>query len=57
VAYRRGRDGVHRAFGVAVLTVTATAIARIAVFGEASLVTRFGRPPVWATPGRRPGHG
>jgi hypothetical protein len=46
-AARRGRvparaDGVHRAFGLAVLTVTATGIARIVVFGDPGLVTRFG---------------
>src|SRR5215468_4331621 len=31
-AYLRGPDGVHRAFGLAVLTVTGTGIARIVVF-------------------------
>src|SRR6185437_6109097 len=41
----RGADGVHRAFGLAVLTVTATGIARIVVFGNPGLVTRFGFPP------------
>ncbi len=41
----RGADGVHRAFGLAVLTVTATGIARIVVFGDPGLVTRFGFPP------------
>jgi RNA polymerase sigma-70 factor (ECF subfamily) len=45
-AYLRGADGVHRAFGLAVLTVTATGIARIVVFGDPGLVTRFGFPPV-----------
>ena len=44
-AYLRGPDGVHRAFGLAVLTVTATGIARIVVFGDPGLVTRFGFPP------------
>ena len=44
-AYLRGADGVHRAFGLAVLTVTATGIARIVVFGDPGLVTRFGFPP------------
>jgi RNA polymerase sigma-70 factor (ECF subfamily) len=44
--YFRGDDGVHRAFGVAVLTVTATGISRIVVFGGSELVTRFGYPPV-----------
>ena len=44
-AYLRGPDGVHRAFGLAVLTVTATGIARIVVFGDPGLVARFGFPP------------
>jgi RNA polymerase sigma-70 factor (ECF subfamily) len=44
-AYLRGPDGVHRAFGLAVLTATATGIARIVVFGDPGLVTRFGFPP------------
>ena len=43
--YLRGADGVHRAFGLAVLTVTATGISRIVVFGDPGLVTRFGFPP------------
>src|SRR6266571_5313153 len=43
--YLRGTDGVHRAFGLAVLTVTATGISRIVVFGDPGLVTRFGFPP------------
>jgi RNA polymerase sigma-70 factor (ECF subfamily) len=43
-AYLRGADGVHRAFGLAVLTVTATGIARIVVFGDPGLVTRSGFP-------------
>jgi RNA polymerase sigma-70 factor, ECF subfamily len=45
VAYRRGGDGAHHAFGVAVLTVSTAGIARIAVFGDPGLVTRFGQPP------------
>jgi RNA polymerase sigma-70 factor (ECF subfamily) len=45
-AYLRGPDGVHRAFGLAVLTVTGTGIARIVVFGDPGLVARFGFPPV-----------
>jgi RNA polymerase sigma-70 factor, ECF subfamily len=43
--YLRGADGVHRAFGLAVLSVTATGISRIVVFGDPGLVTRFGFPP------------
>jgi RNA polymerase sigma-70 factor (ECF subfamily) len=45
-AYRRDGDGVLRAFGIAVLDVTATGIARIVVFGEPDLVTLFGMPLV-----------
>lgn len=44
-AYLRGPDGTHLAFGIAVLTVTRTGIARIVVFGDPGLVTRFGFPP------------
>jgi RNA polymerase sigma-70 factor (ECF subfamily) len=46
VAYLRGPDGIHRAFGLAVLTATVAGIARIVVFGDPGLVTRFGFPPV-----------
>ena len=45
-AYRRDDDGVLRAFGIAVLDVTATGIARIVVFGDPGLVTLFGLPLV-----------
>lgn len=45
-AYHRDADGVLRAFGIAVLDVTATGIARIVVFGEPELVTLFGLPLV-----------
>jgi RNA polymerase sigma-70 factor (ECF subfamily) len=45
-AYRRDEDGVLRAFGIAVLDVTATGIARIVVFGDPGLVTLFGLPLV-----------
>ena len=45
-AYHRDEDGVMRAFGIAVLDVTATGIARIVVFGEPGLVTLFGLPLV-----------
>ncbi len=44
-AYLRGADGIHRAFGLAVLTATGTGIARIVVFGDPGLVTRFGFAP------------
>jgi RNA polymerase sigma-70 factor (ECF subfamily) len=43
-AYRRGSDGVHRAFGLGVLTVTRTGIARITVFAGPDLVARCGLP-------------
>jgi RNA polymerase sigma-70 factor, ECF subfamily len=39
-AYRRDGDAVLRAFGIAVLEVTTTGIARIVVFGD----------PVWTMP-------
>jgi RNA polymerase sigma-70 factor (ECF subfamily) len=45
-AYHRDEDGVLRAFGIAVLDVTAAGIARIVVFGEPGLVTLFGLPLV-----------
>jgi RNA polymerase sigma-70 factor (ECF subfamily) len=45
-AYRRGADGVHHAFGVAVLTITTSGIARIVLFVDPGLVARFGLPPV-----------
>ncbi|MBO0682357.1 MAG: sigma-70 family RNA polymerase sigma factor [Candidatus Dormibacteraeota bacterium] len=44
--YRRDAEGVHRAFGVAVLTTTPTGIARITLFGDPALVARCGLPPV-----------
>jgi RNA polymerase sigma-70 factor, ECF subfamily len=46
---------VLRAFGVAVLDVAATGIARIVVFGDPGLVTLFGLPliPEAATADRR----
>jgi RNA polymerase sigma-70 factor (ECF subfamily) len=46
-AYQRDQDGVYQAFGLGVLTVTDTGIARMLVFGGgADLVVRFGLPPV-----------
>ena len=44
VAYRREADGVHHAYGVAVLVATRSGIARISVFGDPGLATRFGQP-------------
>jgi RNA polymerase sigma-70 factor (ECF subfamily) len=43
-AYRRGADGALLAFGIAVLTVTPTGIARIVVFSDPDLATAFGPP-------------
>jgi len=45
-AYRRDEDGVMRAFGIALLDLTATGIARIVVYGDPGLVTLFGLPLV-----------
>jgi RNA polymerase sigma-70 factor (ECF subfamily) len=45
-AYRRGADGSLHAFGIAVLTVTATGISRIVVFEDPGLVTMFDLPQV-----------
>jgi RNA polymerase sigma-70 factor, ECF subfamily len=45
-AYLRGDDGRHHAYGIAVLDMTATGIARIVVFGDPGLVTLFGLPLV-----------
>jgi RNA polymerase sigma-70 factor (ECF subfamily) len=45
-AYRRDEDGVLRAFGIAVVEVTVSGIARIVVFGDPGLVTLFGLPLV-----------
>lgn len=42
--YQRDADGIHRAFGVVVLTVMATGIARIVAFEGSDLVARFGLP-------------
>ncbi|GAB2997916.1 sigma-70 family RNA polymerase sigma factor [Amycolatopsis acidiphila] len=47
-AYLRDARGVYRAFGVAVLTTTASQIARITLFGDPGLVELFGLPPVAA---------
>ena len=42
VGYQRGSDGAYHAFGVAVLEVSSRGIARISVFDDPGLVTRFG---------------
>ncbi|WP_433178820.1 sigma-70 family RNA polymerase sigma factor [Actinoallomurus sp. CA-150999] len=46
-AYHRDGDGIHRAFGLAVLTVTDGGIGRVVVFGGGpDLIAEFGLPPV-----------
>jgi RNA polymerase sigma-70 factor (ECF subfamily) len=45
-AYHRGEDGNLHAFGIAVLTVTATGITRIVVFEDPGLVTMFDLPQI-----------
>jgi RNA polymerase sigma-70 factor (ECF subfamily) len=45
-AYSRGADGAYHAYGIVVLTATATGIGRIVVFGDPGLFSRFGLPPV-----------
>ncbi|WP_141578011.1 sigma-70 family RNA polymerase sigma factor [Actinomadura sp. WMMA1423] len=47
-SYRLGGDGVHHAYGVAVLTVTAAGIAGITAFGDPGAVTGFGLPTTLA---------
>jgi RNA polymerase sigma-70 factor (ECF subfamily) len=47
-AYLRGAGGVYRAYGIVVLTVTTTGIARIVVFGDPGLFGAFGLPPTRA---------
>lgn len=44
-AYLRGEAGVHRGFGFAVLTTTNSGIARIAVFGDPTVLATGGFPP------------
>lgn len=43
-AYRRDEDGVHQAFGVALLELRKDGISRISAFGDPSLVAAFGFP-------------
>ena len=45
VGYRRGRDGVHRAYGVVVLSVRVAGIDGVISFGDPALVPAFGFPP------------
>jgi RNA polymerase sigma-70 factor (ECF subfamily) len=53
VAYRRGADGAYRAYGIVVLTVSTTGIARIVVFGDPGLLGRFGLGPTLEVSGER----
>ncbi|MBO3731897.1 RNA polymerase subunit sigma-70 [Glycomyces niveus] len=43
--YRRAGDGSYQGLGLGLLTVTATGIARVAVFKDAALIARCGLPP------------
>ena len=45
-AYLRDSDGSYRAYGIVVLTVTTTGIARIVVFADTGLFAWFGLPEV-----------
>jgi RNA polymerase sigma-70 factor (ECF subfamily) len=49
-AYLRGADGTYRAYGIVVLTLTATSIAKIVVFADPDLFPAFGLPPVHQNP-------
>jgi RNA polymerase sigma-70 factor (ECF subfamily) len=46
IGYRRDRDGVHRAYGVVVLSVCAAGVAGVVSFGDPDLVPVFGFPAV-----------
>jgi RNA polymerase sigma-70 factor, ECF subfamily len=48
--YQRGPDGVYRAFGVQVLTVSAAGIVRIVAFLDPALPVKSGFPAELATP-------
>jgi RNA polymerase sigma-70 factor (ECF subfamily) len=43
-AYHRGGDGTYQAYAIVVLTGTTRSIARIVVFGDPGLFSRFGLP-------------
>jgi RNA polymerase sigma-70 factor (ECF subfamily) len=45
-AYRRDRDGRHRAHAVQVLTLDAASVARVVSFNQPELFAMFGLPPV-----------
>jgi RNA polymerase sigma-70 factor, ECF subfamily len=49
--YLRGHDGIRRAFGIQVITATATGIAHIVVFvNQPELFPLFGLPPALPQP-------
>jgi len=52
-AYLRGSDGGYRAYGIVVLTVTSTGIARITVFADPGLFAWFGLPQAPPAPAAR----
>jgi RNA polymerase sigma-70 factor (ECF subfamily) len=43
--YMRGSDGVHRAHGVQVLTISASSVVHVVAFNEPDLLAMFGLPP------------
>jgi RNA polymerase sigma-70 factor (ECF subfamily) len=45
-AYHRDGEGIYQAYAIVVLTATATGIARLVVFGDPSLFTKFDLPMV-----------
>ena len=45
-AYHRSADGTYQAYGIVVLTVTSTGIARIVVFADSGPFARFGLPKI-----------
>jgi RNA polymerase sigma-70 factor (ECF subfamily) len=45
-AYHRGSDGAYQAYGIVVLTATSTGIAKIVVFADPGLLTRFALPTI-----------
>jgi RNA polymerase sigma-70 factor (TIGR02960 family) len=49
VTYKRDADGQHHAYGVQVLTLIGSRIARITAFNDPSLVATFGFPPEFTT--------
>jgi RNA polymerase sigma-70 factor, ECF subfamily len=53
-AYERGPDGVYRAHGALVLTVTAAGVARIVIFLGPGLLGAFGLPPEYGRGAVRP---